>query len=208
MNAALGRIALTVAAAGCIAANSVAADPTTTSSQFRVSTIESLKVQNAAGEELGTIKDLVIDFNSGKVLYAALDFGSFLGIGGKLFAVPWNSFKYVEGSGERHLQLNVNKEQLKNAPGFDKNHWPDMETPNWSKEIDKYYEQLKVTVHTLESSEGAGRWAKWAATAWVTKSKTLVFCWRQVSIAVSIVSTKRLPAALCVPKESFRQITA
>ena len=146
MNAALGRIALTVAAAGCIAANSVAADPTTTSSQFRVSTIESLKVQNAAGEELGTIKDLVIDFNSGQIQYAALDFGGFLGVGDKLFAVPWSSFKYVEGTGirsDRHLALNITKQQLKNAPGIDKNHWPDVADPNWTEEVDKFYEHTK-----------------------------------------------------------------
>jgi len=68
-----------------------------------------------------------------------------LGIGDKLFAVPWSSFKYVEGSGrtDRHLVLNVNKEQLKNAPGFDKNHWPDVASPNWTMEVDKYYKNLK-----------------------------------------------------------------
>lgn len=151
MNAALGRIALTVAAAGWLAANALAADPATTSSasvpshHYRASTIESMKVLNAAGEDIGKIKDLVIDFNSGKVQYAALDFGGFLGIGDKLFAVPWSSFKYVEGSGrtDRHLVLNVNKEQLKNAPGFDKNHWPDVASPNWTMEVDKYYKNLK-----------------------------------------------------------------
>jgi sporulation protein YlmC with PRC-barrel domain len=144
MNAALGRIALTVAAAVWFAANAVAADPAP-SHHYRASTIESMKVLNAAGEDIGKIKDLVIDFNSGKVQYAALDFGGFLGIGDKLFAVPWSSFKYVEGSGraDRHLVLNVNKEQLKNAPGFDKNHWPDMASSNWTMEVDKYYKNLK-----------------------------------------------------------------
>ena len=65
-----------------------------------------------------------------------------------------------------------------------------------------------VTVHTLGSSEGAGSPARWASTAVVRYSKALRCCWRQVSITVSIVSTKRLPAAFCVPKESLRQITA
>ena len=147
MHTALGRIALTVAAAGWLAANAVAADPATTiapSRHYRASTIESMKVENAAGEDIGKIKDLVIDFNSGKVQYAALDFGGFLGVGDKLFAVPWSAFKYVEGSGsDRHLVLNVNKEQLKNAPGFDKNHWPDVANPNWAKDVDKYYKQTK-----------------------------------------------------------------
>ena len=153
MNTALGRIALTVAAAGWLAANAIAADPLTTSSasapwhHYRASTIESLKVQNAAGEEIGKIKDLVIDFNSGRIHYATLDFGGFFGFGDKLFAVPWSSFKYVEVAGSPsgpYLLLNVSKEYLKNAPGFDKNHWPDVADPNWAEDVDKYYELLKT----------------------------------------------------------------
>ena len=67
---------------------------------------------------------------------------------------------------------------------------------------------MEVTVHTPGSNEAADWWARWASTALVTKAKALRRCWRQVSITVSMVSTKRLPLALCVPKESFRQITA
>jgi hypothetical protein len=67
---------------------------------------------------------------------------------------------------------------------------------------------LSVTVHALGSSEGELRLWKWASTVWVTNSNTFRCCWRQVSMVVNRVSTKRLPAALCVPKESFRQITA
>jgi len=65
-----------------------------------------------------------------------------------------------------------------------------------------------VSVHTPGRSEGAGWWARWERTAAVRYSKALRRCWRQVSMTVSIVSTKRLPPALCVPKESLRQITA
>ena len=152
MHTALGRIALTVVAAVWLAAHAVAADLATTSSasapshHFRASKIESMKVRDAAGEDIGKIKDLVIDFNSGKIQYAALDFGGFLGVGDKLFAVPWSSFKYVEGTGirsDRHLALNITKQQLKNAPGFDKNHWPDVADPNWTEEVDKFYEHTK-----------------------------------------------------------------
>ncbi len=65
-----------------------------------------------------------------------------------------------------------------------------------------------VTVHTPASSDGP-RWSsKWLCTACATKAKTLRDCWRHVSTTVRIVSTKRLPRSLCVPKESFRQITA
>ena len=109
----------------------------------RVSKIEEMKVQNSAGEDIGKIKDLVVDFNSGKIAYAALDFGGFLGIGDKYFAVPWNAFserdRSPQNANEHVLVLNVSKERLKNAPGFDKNHWPDMANPNWSQDVDRYY---------------------------------------------------------------------
>ena len=109
----------------------------------RVSKIEDMKVQNSAGEDIGKIKDLVVDFTSGKIAYAALDFGGFLGVGDKLFAVPWNAFSVQDRSpqkpNEHVLVLNVSKDQLEKAPGFDKNHWPDMANPNWSKDVDRYY---------------------------------------------------------------------
>ncbi len=86
---------------------------------------------------------LVVDFNSGKIAYAALDFGGFLGIGDKYFAVPWNAFserdRSPQNANEHVLVLNVSKERLKNAPGFDKDHWPDMANPNWSQDVDRYY---------------------------------------------------------------------
>lgn len=65
-----------------------------------------------------------------------------------------------------------------------------------------------VTVHTLERSEGAGWRAKWAWMAAVRSSKLLRDCRWQVSTTVRMVSTKRLPPVLCVPNDSFRQMTA
>ena len=65
---------------------------------------------------------------------------------------------------------------------------------------------MLVVVHTLGSSKGAGSLARCDSTA--ALAKALQRCWRQVSITVNIVSTKRLPAALCVQNDSFRQITA
>jgi sporulation protein YlmC with PRC-barrel domain len=107
----------------------------------RVSKIEDMKVQNSAGEDIGKIKDLVVDINSGKIVYAALDFGGFLGIGDKYFAVPWNAMAVhdTQKPNEHVLVLNVSKDRLKNAPGFDKNHWPDMANPDWSRDVDRYY---------------------------------------------------------------------
>ena len=72
--------------------------------------------------------------------------------------------------------------------------------------LDMYLQQ--VTVHTLGSSEGVLLAARLASSVLVRNAKAFRACCRQVSTTVRIVSTKRLPAALCVPKESFRQMTA
>jgi sporulation protein YlmC with PRC-barrel domain len=104
-----------------------------------------MHVRNTAGEDLGKIKDLVIDVNSGKVIYAALDFGGFLGVGDKLFAVPWHSLQVKGTDKDQYLVLDATKERLKQAPGFDKNHWPDMANGNWAVDVDRFYGPARTT---------------------------------------------------------------
>lgn len=86
------------------------------------SSITGTNVKNAAGENLGDIKEVMIDTKNGTVAYAVLSFGGFLGMGDKLFAMPWDAFE-VDTENEE-LILNVSKEKLENAPGFDKDNWP------------------------------------------------------------------------------------
>jgi len=106
----------------------------------KTSAITGMPVKNAAGEDLGTIHELVIDLGTGHVRYAALSFGGALGVGNKLFAVPWNALTYkYTGDKYNHFLLNVDKEKLKSAPGFDKNQWPDVADPKWGASIDAYY---------------------------------------------------------------------
>ena len=81
-------------------------------------------VQGTDGKKLGDIKDLVIDPEEGGVEYAVLEFGGFAGIGDKYFAVPWEALHLDQASNK--LSLDVHKKDLKNAPGFDKNNWPDL----------------------------------------------------------------------------------
>lgn len=111
-----------------------------TNSAYRSSTITGMAVRNSEGDELGKIEDLVIDLNSGDVRYAALSFGGFLGIGDKLFAVPMRSLRLISADKDRHFVLNVDKERLEKAPGFNKDSWPDFANPNWSVDVDKFYE--------------------------------------------------------------------
>ena len=94
-------------------------------------------VYNHKDEDLGDIKEIMLDMRSGKVGYAVLSFGGFLGMGEKLFAVPWNALK-LDTENKRFV-LNVEKERLKLAPGFDKDKWPNMADQSWAKEIHSYY---------------------------------------------------------------------
>jgi sporulation protein YlmC with PRC-barrel domain len=106
---------------------------------FRVSTINGMKVKNEAGEDVGHVDELVFDIKAGKAKYAALSFGGFAGFGNKLFAIPMSAFTLKHGAEQTFLVLDISPERLKEAPGFDKEHWPDMANPNWATEIDKFY---------------------------------------------------------------------
>jgi hypothetical protein len=97
-------------------------------------------VVNTKGETLGSVDDVVVDLESGKVGYAALSVGGVLGIGDKLFAVPFEEFKITHDTNNNiSFVLDVSKERLENAPGFDKAHWPDFASPQWKSQIDNYY---------------------------------------------------------------------
>lgn len=93
-------------------------------------------VYNASTEDLGTITEIMLDMRSGQVSYAVLAFGRTLGLGGKLFAVPWAALAL--DTENRRFMLNVEKERLEAAPGFDKNHWPDMADETWVRSIRAY----------------------------------------------------------------------
>jgi len=96
-------------------------------------------VVNNSGESLGEIKEIMIDVRSGKIAYAVLSFGGFLGMGDKLFAIPWHALQLDPT--EKQFILNVSPEHLKNAPGFDKDHWPSMANEQWARDIHSYYSE-------------------------------------------------------------------
>jgi sporulation protein YlmC with PRC-barrel domain len=94
-------------------------------------------VYNSSDESLGTIKEFMIDMQTGKISYAVLSFGGFMGMGDRLFAVPWQALR-LDTQNKRFL-LNASKEKLKNAPGFDKEHWPSMADSSWASEVHTFY---------------------------------------------------------------------
>ncbi|MFL6673433.1 MAG: PRC-barrel domain-containing protein [Massilia sp.] len=94
-------------------------------------------VVNGADENLGDIKEIMLDMNTGQVAYAVLAFGGFLGMGEKLFAVPWQAM-HLDTVNKRFV-LNVDKDRLKNAPGFNPDDWPDMSDVQWANQIHTFY---------------------------------------------------------------------
>jgi sporulation protein YlmC with PRC-barrel domain len=100
-------------------------------------TLSGDKVVNPEGENLGEVKDFMIDLDSGRIAYAVLKFGGFLGLGDKLFAVPWEALRL---STEDHkFYLDVDKDRLKDAPGFDKDNWPDSADRTFQTNVYSYY---------------------------------------------------------------------
>jgi sporulation protein YlmC with PRC-barrel domain len=98
-----------------------------------INTLIGNDVYNQIEEDLGDIKEIMLDMESGKIVYAVLSYGGILGIGEKLFAVPWGAL-ILDTTNKRFI-LNVEKDQLENAPGFDKDNWPDVADPAWKNEV-------------------------------------------------------------------------
>lgn len=101
------------------------------------STITGDEVCNMQDEDLGKIQDLMLDTAEGRIRYAVLASGGFLGMGDRLFAVPWKALQ-LDTENKRFL-LDVDVERLKDAPGFDKDHWPNMADPTWNSTVESYY---------------------------------------------------------------------
>lgn len=112
---------------------------------FKASDLIGKEVRNNQDEKLGKIDELAIDITDGRVAYAVLSFGGFMGMGDKLFAVPWDALQLKPRDRSKDNELififNVDKDRLKSAPGFDKNAWPDMADPTWSTNVEKYWEK-------------------------------------------------------------------
>lgn len=110
---------------------------------YRSATLVGTPVRNPRDEDLGKIEEIVIDMDAGNVAYLVLSFGGILGMGGKLFAVPWDQVLLKYAPGGMCFVLDVDREKLRNAPGFDKNNWPDMSHPDWAAQIEAHYRRGK-----------------------------------------------------------------
>ncbi|HWB82610.1 MAG TPA: PRC-barrel domain-containing protein [Bryobacteraceae bacterium] len=118
------------------------------------SSLEGDSVRNSAGESLGKVDELMIDIPSGRIAYAVLSFGGFLRMGNKLFAVPWSALKVDQD--EKCFILDVDKAVLENAPGFDKDNWPDMADMTWGAEVFRHYGAVPYWEEERRTFRGGG----------------------------------------------------
>jgi hypothetical protein len=101
------------------------------------STLEGDRVMCSDGEDVGKIKEIMLDVSAGRIAYAVMSVGGFLGIGDKLLAIPWNALAL--DTDRKCFLLSVPSETVKSAPGFDKDQWPSMADVTWATEIHSYY---------------------------------------------------------------------
>jgi sporulation protein YlmC with PRC-barrel domain len=100
-------------------------------------TLDGNKVLTTDGEDVGNISDIMLDVQGGRIAYAVLKSGSFLGMGGTLYAIPWSALTLDTDNKCFHLDMTA--QRIKEAPGFDKDHWPAFADEQWSTSVYSYY---------------------------------------------------------------------
>lgn len=80
------------------------------------------KIYNPSGEQLGKIKDIMLNLSDGTIQYVVIEYGGFIGIGKKYFSVPFG--KLIIDAAREAFVINETKDSFENNPGFDKDHWP------------------------------------------------------------------------------------
>jgi len=103
------------------------------------STLDGDEVYNMANEKLGTVQEIMIDVPRGRVAYAVLSRGGVLGMGDKLFAIPWGALTL--DTQRKCFLLDIEAQRLKEAEGFDKDNWPRMADLGWATRTHEYYNQ-------------------------------------------------------------------
>jgi sporulation protein YlmC with PRC-barrel domain len=96
------------------------------------------QVINLQGDTLGEIEDIMLDVPNGRIAYAVMVAGGFLGMGEKMFALPWSTLTL--DTTRKCFVLDADKQRIQNAPGFDKDHWPSQADRQWQDEVHTYYQ--------------------------------------------------------------------
>ena len=101
------------------------------------STLKGDRVVNHLDDTLGHIDEIMLDMLQGRIAYAVMSSGGFLGLGERLFAIPWNALT-LDPDRECFV-LKASKDRFENAPGFDKSHWPSLADRSWHDDVHHYY---------------------------------------------------------------------
>jgi sporulation protein YlmC with PRC-barrel domain len=102
-------------------------------------TLEGNKVVNLQGETLGEIRAIMLDVPRGRIAYAVMSSGGLLGVGDKLFALPFSALTL--DTDRKCFVIDAPKEKVENAPGFDKDHWPDGADMTWQRAVHTHYDR-------------------------------------------------------------------
>jgi len=100
-------------------------------------TLDDTQVISSDGEDVGKISDIMLDVRSGRIAYAVLSEGGFLGMGANLHAIPWNALTLDTDA--KCFRVSIDAQRIKDDPGFDKDHWPSMADATWGTTIHQYY---------------------------------------------------------------------
>lgn len=120
----------------------------------RVGVLVGEPVANPAGEELGSIEEIMIDANDGVIAYAVLSFNDAYERHDRLFAIPWRSLRHEPESGR--FILDADRDKLVAAPGFERGSWPRMGDRGWAEEIHQYFGQVPYWQHSYYADRPAG----------------------------------------------------
>jgi sporulation protein YlmC with PRC-barrel domain len=113
------------------------ADMDISSANIAASRVNGTEVYNLAGEHLGSIHDVVIGKRDGKVKYAIMSFGGFLGIGEEYHPLPWSALDYETNAGGYVVDLDRTK--LEGAPRYSPRNEPNWSDETYGRGIDSYY---------------------------------------------------------------------
>ena len=115
-------------------------------------TLDGDKVVTLDGEDVGKISDIMLDVRSGLIAYAVLSEGGFLGMGTTLHAIPWSALTL--DTDEECFRVDITAQQLKDDPGFDRDHWPSMADATWGTQLHQYYNRQPYWAATRNVVEG------------------------------------------------------
>jgi PRC-barrel domain protein len=99
--------------------------------------VEGTAVRNASGDKVGTIERIMIDKRAGRVAYAVMSFGGFLGMGQDYVALPWHMLRYNEDLDA--YEMNITENQLRGAPAIAPGWDTGIVSRDWERKVHTYY---------------------------------------------------------------------